>query len=364
MRISHCNIENLQFTLQLSKVNFSRLELVLLISQKMLRSILQNTILILLLIITSNAHGQKSIYSVKKIVIDAGHGGKDPGATVGKTYEKDIALDVALRTGKMIMKMFPDVEVLYTRDKLLEDNYATRYEGFDPTSPESYIMFELLQNEYLGQSRLFADMVQNCFVSHAKRKDRGVKQDGFLVLRKNSMPSVLIELGFLSNKEERDFMGKEQGKTILAESIAKAFAEYKKRFDEHNNVAQPQIAAPTVQDRQTQTPPQQHEQQPQKPIVENENVTIEKGEINDISTMKGKWYGTQIMAIKNKLSLKDPILKNQEPVYYLLENGFYKYFVGLSQNSDEAYKSYQAIKALFNGAFLVSFEDGSKKSFK
>lgn len=367
----------------------------------MLRSGSRNTMLVLLLIMTLGCFGQKSNYTIKKIVIDPGHGGKDPGATVGKTYEKDIALDVALKTGRIIKKMYPDVEVIYTRDKdvfiplndrpelankqkadlfmsihvnicstlpttgvetfilglrrsaenqdvvklensviILEDDYNKRYEGFDPNSPESYIMFELMQNEFLEQSRLFADMVQNHFVSHAKRKDRGVRQDCFLVLRKNAMPSALIELGFLSNKGEREFMEGEQGKKALAESIAKSFSEYKDRFDQKTKVDNP-IAE-----------------------IEPKDVLVENDSLNDILKLSGKWYGTQILAIRNKLNLNDKVFKNQKPIYFLLENGFYKYFVGLTQDSQEAIKMYKLYNSIYKDSYLVSFEDGVKKKFK
>jgi N-acetylmuramoyl-L-alanine amidase len=369
----------------------------------MLRNGSRNTILILLLVMTLGCFGQKSSYTIKKIVIDPGHGGKDPGATVGKSYEKDIALDVALKTGKLIKKMYPEVEVIYTRDKdvfiplndrpelankqkadlfmsihvnicstlpttgvetfilglrrsaenqdvvklensviVLEDDYNKRYEGFDPNSPESYVMFELMQNEFLEQSRLLADMVQNHFVSHAKRKNRGVRQDCFLVLRKNAMPSVLIELGFLSNKGEREFMEKEQGKNLLAESIAKAFSEYKIRFDQNGKVESPVTEVE----------------------IEPDSIPVENDSLNDILKLDGKWYGTQILAIRNKLKFNDKIFKNQKPIYFLLENGFYKYFVGLTQDSQEATNLYKGYKAIYKDPFLVSFENGEKKKFK
>jgi len=375
-------------------------------SQKMLRNGSRNTIFVLLLILTLGCFGQKSSYTIKKIVIDPGHGGKDPGATVGKTYEKDIALDVALKTGRLIKKMYPEVEVIYTRDKdvfiplndrpelankqkadlfmsihvnicstlpttgvetfilglrrssenqdvvklensviVLEDDYNKRYEGFDPNSPESYIMFELMQNEFLEQSRLLADMVQNHFVSHAKRKDRGVRQDCFLVLRKNAMPSVLIELGFLSNKGEREFMEREQGKNALAESIAKAFSEYKDRFDQ-KKIVESSIAENT-----------DAKSQPTDLPVENDSL-------KDILKLNGKWYGTQIMAIRNKLKPNDKVFKNQKPVYFLLENGYYKYFVGLTQDPKEAIKLNKEYNSIYKDSFLVSFEDGEKKKFK
>lgn len=270
----------------------------------MLRIIINISLFFSLITSTLFCTAQINAYSIKKIVIDAGHGGKDPGAAIGKTYEKDIVLDVALKTGKLIKKMYPDIQIIYTRDCdvfiplmdradiankqkadlflsihanigsnestsgsetyilgqhrsqenldvaklensviLLEDDYSTRYEGFDPNLAESYIMFELIQNEFLELSRLFADRVQNHFVSHAKRKDRGVRQAGFLVLRKTAMPSILIELGFMSNKSEIDFLVKETGRTQLAESIFKAFSDYKHRFDERSASSVQQTAS-------------------------------------------------------------------------------------------------------------------------
>jgi len=378
--------------------------LLLRFSQKMLRKITR--IILSLFLITGSiiCSGQINAYSIKKIVIDAGHGGKDPGATIGKSYEKDIVLDVALKTGKLIKKMYPDIQVIYTRDCdvfvplmdradiankqkadlfisihanicstestsgsetyilgqhrsqenldvaklensviLLEDDYSTRYEGFDPNSAESYIMFELIQNEFLEQSRLFADKVQNHFISHAKRKDRGVRQAGFLVLRKTAMPSVLIELGFMSNKTEIDFMEKEMGKTQLAESIVKAFSEYKLRFDERNTSS----SQPTTTITST-----------------TENLSVQVDSLIDVSALKGKWFGIQIMAIKNKLDINDPVFKGQTPVCFVVENGFYKYFLGLTQDSNEILKTNTKIKQIFKDSFLVSFVDGEKKSFK
>lgn len=367
----------------------------------MLRNSFLYTILFLMLTITVGCFGQKSIYSMKKIVLDAGHGGKDPGATVGKTYEKDIALDVVLKTGKMIKKMYPDVEIIYTRDKdvfiplndradiankqkadlfisvhvnicstestsgtetyilgqhrseenlevaklensviLLEDDYNKKYEGFDPNSSESYILFELLQNGFLEQSRLFADRVQNHFISNAKRKDRGVRQAGFLVLRKTAMPSVLIELGFMSNKGERDFMEKEQGRSLMAESIVKSFSDYKNRFDEKEKVDSVKVE------------------------VAAEPLKVENDSLNDISKTRGQWYGTQIMAAKRKLNPKDKQFKNASPIYYMFEDGFYKYFIGVTQDSQEAIKLFHDFQSVYKGSFLVSFTEGEKKSFK
>jgi N-acetylmuramoyl-L-alanine amidase len=380
--------------------------LLLRFSQKMLKKIIQVFLFLSFVAGTIVCSGQINAYSIRKIVIDAGHGGKDPGATIGKSYEKDIVLDVALKTGKLIKKMYPDIQVIYTRDCdvfvplmdradiankqkadlfisihanicstestsgaetyilgqhrsqenldvaklensviLLEDDYTTRYEGFDPNSAESYIMFELIQNEFLEQSRLFADKVQNHFISHAKRKDRGVRQAGFLVLRKTAMPSVLIELGFMSNKSEIDFMEKEMGKTQLAESIVKAFSDYKLRFDERNTTTQQSTNKNTT-------------------ITTTETIPIQVDSLIDVSVLKGKWFGIQIMAIKNKLDINDPVFKGQTPVCFIVENGFYKYFLGLTQDSNAILKTNSKIKQIFKDSFLVSFVEGEKKSFK
>ena len=229
---------------------------------------------------------------VSVIVIDPGHGGKDPGAVVGIAKEKDIVLDIALKLGEQIKAKFPDSKVIYTRDKdifvplykrasianrndadvfisihanyvdkksvqgtetfvlgqhrskdnlevakkenaviLLEDDYTTAYEDFDPNSDESYIMFELIQSEYLEQSVMFASEIQNQFKNRANRLDRSVKQAGFLVLRQTTMPSVLIEAGFLSHAGERSYLLNSAGRSKLADAIFTAFTDYKKKIE-------------------------------------------------------------------------------------------------------------------------------------
>ena len=234
---------------------------------------------------------QNNKLGVKKIVIDPGHGGKDPG-TLGsgryKTAEKDIVLEVSLLLGKYLESEFPDVEVIYTRDTdifvklsertrianeakadlflsihcdafkdkrvygattyvmglhktesnlnvairensaiLLEQNYQINYQGFKPEEPESYIALSMYQSSYLSNSLLLASKIQNQFKTRVSRKDRGVKQAGFLVLSRATMPSVLIELGFLTNYKEEDFLISNLGKTYMASAIYRAVKEYK-----------------------------------------------------------------------------------------------------------------------------------------
>jgi N-acetylmuramoyl-L-alanine amidase len=236
------------------------------------------------------------LYRMKTIVIDAGHGGHDPG-NLGtgryQTKEKHIALDVALRVGGYIKKQFPELNVIYTRDTdvfiglneradvankakadlfisihcnaftksssngvetwvlglhknkenlevamkensaiFLEDDYKTKYEGFDPNSAESIIALTIMQSAYLQQSLSISSYIQKQFKERVGRRDRGVKQAGFLVLRRTTMPSILIELGFLTNPDEEDFLNSENGKAYLASAIFRGFKEYKELVED------------------------------------------------------------------------------------------------------------------------------------
>ena len=239
-----------------------------------------------------NAQSEEKI---RTVVIDAGHGGKDPGAIGKKSKEKDITLKVALKTGEYIKQYCPDVNVIYTRSTdvavpllkraqiannknadvfisihcnatsstapcgvetfvmgehknssnlevaklenaaiLHEENADENYESFDLDSPEAYIMLNFFQSEYKNASLDLAERVQNQLVKRVGRKDRGVQQAGFLVLYKTSMPSVLVEIGFLSNPEEEKFMSSEDGQTYIASAIFRAFRDYKNAYDKNN----------------------------------------------------------------------------------------------------------------------------------
>ncbi|MFT6814438.1 MAG: N-acetylmuramoyl-L-alanine amidase [Sphingobacteriales bacterium] len=229
--------------------------------------------------------------TVQTIVIDAGHGGHDGGnigTGTSKLVEKDIALNVSLQLGKYLEDNLEDVNVVYTRKKdefiklvnrakvanvsqadlfisihcnaaentdargtetftmglhrtqknlevakrensviLLEDDYEANYDGFDPNSPEAYIIFSMFQNAYLERSLNLASKVENQFEKRVQRKSRGVKQAGFLVLYQTSMPSVLVEIGFLTNKSDENFLNTEQGQAYMASAIYRAVKEYK-----------------------------------------------------------------------------------------------------------------------------------------
>lgn len=243
----------------------------------------------LLIILPSFTKPQgKEGYKIKRIVIDAGHGGKDPGCLTSQNKEKDIALDIALKLGDVINTNMPDVQVIFTRSKdefielaeragianrhqadlflsihvnaaenkelhgtetffmglhkteanlivaqrenssiLMEKDSKTTYEGFDPNSPESYILFSLHQNAHIAQSMKLAEKIENEFQEANNRQSRGVKQAGFLVLWKTTMPAVLIETGFITNSKDETFLGSEDGRLETAFSIYAAIENFK-----------------------------------------------------------------------------------------------------------------------------------------
>ncbi|HWA32552.1 MAG TPA: N-acetylmuramoyl-L-alanine amidase [Cyclobacteriaceae bacterium] len=232
---------------------------------------------------------------VDTVVIDAGHGGKDPGTKGVFLKEKDVALKIALKVGNYIQKNLPGVKVIYTRKDdrylplderaaianrnkadlficihanavskseirgtetyvmgphksegnldvakrensviLLDENYEERYEGFDPNSPESNILFSIAQSAYLESSLKFAGKVEAEFKGRIGRKSHGVKQAGFWVLWRTAMPSVLIEVGFLTNPTEEKFLSEENGQNLIASGIYRAFKEYKTQVESIN----------------------------------------------------------------------------------------------------------------------------------
>jgi len=236
---------------------------------------------------------------ITTVVIDAGHGGKDPGAIGKHTKEKDIVLKITLKTGQYIEEYLKDVKVIYTRKTdrfvelykraeianknkadffisihcnsiksssaygaesyiiglhkdnanlnvammenasiLMEDNSEDHYDGFD-NSTESYIELNLYQDENREQSEVLAYNVQQQFKNRVGRKDRGVKEAGFLVLWRTSVPGILIELGFLSNPKEEQFLNSEEGQVFMASAIYRAFKEYKIAYEKENAVVEP-----------------------------------------------------------------------------------------------------------------------------
>ena len=327
------------------------------------------------------------------IVIDAGHGGKDPGARGTNVNEKTINLSVALKLGKLIENNAPDVRVIYTRTTdrfielderanianrnkadlfmsihtnavrrgssvqgtetytlglarsqenlevamsenaaiLLEDNYQQRYEGFDPNSSESYIIFEFMQNRHMDQSINLASEIQKSFTAQG-RVDRGVRQAGFLVLRKTSMPSVLVELGYISNRQEERFMRSSAGQdTSVAASVT-----------------------PLVEHSEGKTPP---------PGSEADILLKKKDALADKDTESQKGavvYKVQILTSDKKLPAGSRQFKGYHPVDYYKEKGLYKYTYGETTDFDSIRKIRRKVAKDFKDAFIVAFKDGKK----
>lgn len=364
------------------------------------------------------------VRTLRTVVIDAGHGGNDPGAVSGGVREKDIVLDIALRLGKKINQTYPEVKVIYTRDKdifiplfqradianrnkadlfislhanyvsspsasgtetftlglhrsqenlevakkensviLLEDDYTSNYEGFDPREAESYIMFENLQSEYQGQSIDFAAQIQNQFGQNLNLIDRGVKQAGFLVLRRVGMPSVLVEVGFISNPNERKFLVSETGKEKVTESIFKAFSSYKKTIDDRSRfnishtetnitpaVNQPAVDTPNPSAKGNTTSPATSNSQ-NRPV--NERATQVQTSANN-----QQWYAVQVAAIQKVIQTNPSNFKGEKNITRLPVGNINKYVAGRYKSFSEAAKERDRLKSKFPDAFVVRVNNG------
>ena len=340
------------------------------------------------------------------VVIDAGHGGHDPGAIGRISKEKNINLKVALKLGKQIRQNCPDVKVVYTRDRdvfiplnrraeiannakadlfisihtnsvakgasvkgastwtlglakseanlevakrensviLYEDDYKTRYAGFNPNSAESYIIFEFMQDKYMEESVHLASLVQKQFKNTCKRVDRGVHQAGFLVLKASAMPSILVELGFISNREEERYLNSEEGSATLANGIYRAFLSYKREQELKRNGSSHTTlpeAAPASQQRPTDVP---------------KGTTAERME-------SGVIFKVQILTSPRPLTQNDKRLKGVKAEYYR-EDGLYKYVCGASANYDQVLHTKQGLSKKFKDAFIVAFKNGKKTDAK
>lgn len=344
------------------------------------------------------------------VVLDPGHGGHDSGAPGSRVNEKTINLAVALKVGELIKKGHPDVRVLYTRstDKyiplidranfanrnkadlfisihanavkrgssvqgtetftlgldrtaenmevvkrenaviLLEDNYLEKYEGFDPNSAESYIIFEFIQNKHMEQSVGFASSIQKGFKSK-RRIDRGVKQGGLLVLKQTSMPGVLVELGFMSNREEERYMSSASGQNELAGCIYDAFTNYKNSIDRK-------------QGRSTGV-----SQRVSRPVAETTTYepTYEQPTTTTTATRQdanaGKVvYKIQILTTDKKLSPNARQLKGYKNTDFYMDGRTYKYTIGETTDYNAILKQFRKVNKDFKDAFIIKFKNGKR----
>lgn len=357
------------------------------------------------------------------VVIDAGHGGHDPGAIGKISKEKNINLKVALKVGGLIKLNCKDVKVVYTRTRdvfipldrraqiandakadlfisihtnalaknrtaqgastwtlglaksddnlevakrenaviLYESDYETRYAGFNPNSAESYIIFEFMQDKYMSQSVHLASLVQKQFKNRCKRVDRGVHQAGFLVLKASAMPSILVELGFISTPAEERYLNTESGTSTLAEGIYQAFLTYKKEQEARHNgngtesvPSQPKPSHTTKETKGetvTGTPlPQPDSRKPQatKPV---ETAPEEDEELI---------FKVQIYTSSTKIATTNKRFQGVSRVEVYKEGNIYKYTAGTTANYDEALRTKRALEKRFKGAFVIAFKQGKR----
>lgn len=333
-------------------------------------------------------------YKVNRVVIDAGHGGKDPGALGAHSKEKDIALAIALKTGEYIEKYIPGVEVIYTRKTdefvelyrraeiannakadvfisihcnaskstaasgtetyvmglhksesnlevaklenaaiLQEEDFQDMYQGFDPNKDEDYITLTLFQNAFLQQSTVLADEIQKQFRERVKRKDRGVFQAGFLVLYRTTMPGVLVETGFITNSSDESFLLSEDGQAYMASAIFRAFKFYKEEMERSDNKAE------IVHD---------YVKPPDPPPVQQPDI----------------YFRVQFLSSKTPKSFDSKKNKDIPDVREYRADGWYKYSSGNYTCYDEAVKQLKYLKETkkYKDAFIICFRGDERIS--
>ena len=368
---------------------------------------------------------------ITTVVIDPGHGGKDTGALGAISKEKDINLTVALLVGDYITKNCPDVTVVYTRERdefvtlneraaianranadvfisihcnstesksasavgaetfvlgehknaanlevakkenasiLYEEDADEQYGNFDLNSPEAYIALSLFQKEYLNQSLQLAANLQEQFAKRVGRKDRGVQQAGFLVLWKTAMPSVLVELGFISNASEERFLASDNGQVYMASAIYRAFRDFKASYEGNNNVVkvipqeEPKVepkVEPVVEPRV-------------EPVVEPKVEPVVEPKVEPKTEPKPEPQPQTKVSFKVQFATRDtqvPVTDKdfakvpEVDVYFF--NGAYRYTSGDFRSKQEAIDRQAVIRKMgFSDAFVVAFVNGERATIK
>ena len=367
----------------------------------------------------SAEEGAQNSIKIKTVVLDAGHGGKDTGAISknGAIKEKDITLSVALKLGKMINSNYPDVKVVYTRKRdeyielskraeianrnkadlfisihvnsqkgttatgtetfvmgthksssnfeicklensviVLEEDYQSKYEGFDPNSPESYIIFSLLQNTHLEQSLKFAALIQDNFKLGPIKVNRGVKQGGLLVLWKTTMPAVLTEIGFISNPAESNQLRRDAVQSQIAARIFNAFAKYKTDYEGGAPKLIPDNEMPSQSAEQQETSVAETAVQDEQPEAKGEQEAKRQPEAKGQPAASGKAYRIQILSVTKVLPAGAADLKGRRDAYYIYANKAYKYCIGEYATREEAAADLPKIRKQFSGAFIIFAE--------
>lgn len=331
------------------------------------------------------------------VVIDAGHGGKSPGAVSGKVYEKNINLDIALLVEEHLKTLDKTIKVIQTRrtdkdltlyqradmandnkanlfmsihtnsnpsnqaigcetyvmgvDKsgknlsvamlensviTLEQDYQKRYQGYDPNSPESFIIFSLMQYAYLEQSLKLAENVQNQYAKRIPLKNRGVKQEGFLVLWRTTMPSILTEVGFISNEKDRTYITSSKGQNEISLSLANAIVDFLKqnRNDE--------------------------------PVIEQVTTNVDNKTADaDVQAIEGIFYTVQVKTSNEKMTINPSNFGQWVSVVKEFNSQkMYKYSVGEVFSYKDALTLQTKLKAKFNDCFVVAYRNGVRITLK
>ena len=371
------------------------------------RAHIARIILIILVLLSGagNIHAQKSKEKPFTVVIDPGHGGVDPGAMGKFAKEKDINLKISKLLAEKIEKKYPEIKIIFTRKTdvqvqlarraaianeagadlfisihsnasknrsargcetftlgagssaeakaaamyeneviLSEENFEEIYRGFDPRSSESYIIFELMRDQDMEQSAGLAQMVQNGMVKNSKLKNRGVASAGFLVLHKTVMPKILIEVGFISNREEEKFIASDAGQKKLTEGIFSGFCEYYELYGK-----------PKSGNGNKKSAKKEITQKSNNKEVAPANKKKERGVAeNGVPVFK-----VQILASDKQLAANDKRLKGVKASFYK-EGGMYKYTYGESKDYNEIQRIKKEIAKKFGQAFVIAFIDGKK----
>ena len=354
-----------------------------------------------------------------KVVIDAGHGGKDPGCLGAYNKEKDVALNIALKTGKLISDNCPNVKVIYTRStdvfvelyrraKIANDNHADlfisfhcnasenksangidtwvmglhksdanlavaraensamlkekdyeqNYGGFNPNSPESAVMFSLYSAAYLNNSILLADKVQKNLIGTTHLRDRGVNQAGYWVLWAVSMPSILIEMGFLTNPTEEKFLSQEKNKAAIANAIYRAFVSYYSQVT-GNKVDVPDVALTDNQSSESNTKIQTHDNSNNN-LSDNQSDTKANEQETTVTNSNEIRFKVQFMALPEKISLNDKRFNSIPNVNRYYEGGLWKYTAGNETNLPSAKDVLAEVKKKYPDAFIIAFQGETK----
>ncbi len=355
------------------------------------------------------------------LVIDAGHGGHDAGAKGAYSYEKNINLNVALAFGKYVERNCPDVRVIYTRktdvfvplhkradianknkadvfisihtnalpkghiargletytmgirrsdEKLsaakrensvimIEKDYKEHYEGYDPNSPESTILFELMHDKNMAQSVELAKYVQTNVCSLARRPNKGVKQDVFLVLRETSMPACLIELGFITTPDEEKYLNNKANIDKIAKGIYNAFAQYKAKYDKTGRAVY-RIIEETADD-EPEAEKTENDAKDNKAEDSGDDKKEKKQKADAAETADGQpVFKVQILASSSNISTTEANFKGLEGVDRYEEGGLVKYTYGASTDYNEIYRLRKSILDKYPQAFIIAFKNGEK----